>query len=210
MALGRLLRERGAVNPPIGESDSASVPVGANCHADLLQPLGTLLVANRTGGNLMQPFKRILVPVDFSPCSSVALDRAADLASSLNATIDLLHVWQTPPIVAPEAMVGMTGDHQSLAQIAKQQAESAMAEFADRARESGKRIGKVRVEPGDPARTIVDEADRGNYDLIAMGTHGRSGLAHLLLGSVAEKVVRRASRPVLTVPEGRARSASRA
>jgi nucleotide-binding universal stress UspA family protein len=149
----------------------------------------------------MQTFKRILVPVDFSPCSRLALEQASVLAYSLNATIDLLHVWQPPPVVAPEAMIGTGSNNPGLVQIAKQQAETAMGDFVKRARDTGTRIEGARVEPGDPARTIVDEAERGNYDLIAMGTHGRTGLAHLLLGSVAEKVVRRSSRPVMTVRE---------
>ena len=150
---------------------------------------------------MQQTFKRILVPIDFSPCSRLALERAAILANSLNATIDLLHVWQPPPVVAPEAMIGTSSDNPGLVQIAKQQAETAMTEFVKRARDTGAQIEAARVEPGDPARTIVAEADRGNYDLIAMGTHGRTGLAHLLLGSVAEKVVRRATQPVMTVRE---------
>jgi universal stress protein A len=150
---------------------------------------------------MQHTFKRILVPVDFSPCSRLALERAAELANSLDATIDLLHVWQPPPVVAPEAMIGTGTDNPGIVQIAKQQAETAMQEFLRKARDTGAKIEATRVEPGDPARTIVDEADRGNYDLIAMGTHGRTGLAHLLLGSVAEKVVRRSSRPVMTVRE---------
>jgi nucleotide-binding universal stress UspA family protein len=152
---------------------------------------------------MQQTFKRILVPVDFSSCSRAALERATALAESLEATIDLLHVWQPPPIVAPEVMIGTGTENPGLLQIAKQQAETAMNEFVKRARDTGAKIEAVSVEPGDPARTIVEAADRGNYDLIAMGTHGRTGLAHLLLGSVAEKVVRRASRPVMTVREVR-------
>ena len=149
----------------------------------------------------MHTFKRILVPVDFSPCSRLALEHAAVLANRLDASIDLFHVWQPPPVVAPEAMIGTGSNNPGLVQIAKQQAEATMGDFAKRARESGARIESARVEPGDPARTIVDEAERGNYDLIAMGTHGRTGLAHLLLGSVAEKVVRRSACPVMTVRE---------
>jgi len=149
----------------------------------------------------MHTFKRILVPVDFSPCSRLALEHAAVLANRLDAAIDLFHVWQPPPVVTPETMIGTGSNNPGLVQIAKQQAEAAMGDFVKRARESGARIESARVEPGDPARTIVDEAERGNYDLIAMGTHGRTGLAHLLLGSVAEKVVRRSACPVMTVRE---------
>ena len=71
--------------------------------------------------------------------------------------------------------------------------------FVAHARNSGVRIDTARTLNGEPAHTIVEAAERGDYDLIALGTHGRTGLSHLLLGSVAEKVVRRATRPVMTV-----------
>jgi len=147
----------------------------------------------------MNTLRRILVPVDYSACSRAALEHAAMLAKSFNATIDLLYVWEAPAFVAPEAMVGAAGTTQTLAQLASDQAQAAMREFAAQAREEGIEIANTRVEQGDPAHTIVTVAEREGYDLVAMGTHGRSGFAHLLLGSVAEKVVRRSSRPVLTV-----------
>jgi nucleotide-binding universal stress UspA family protein len=147
----------------------------------------------------MQKLSRILVPVDFSGCSRGALNHAALLAKSFGATIDLLYVWEAPAFVAPEAMIGAAGTTQTLAQLAGDQAKAAMADFTKRARDEGVDIANTRVEQGDPARTIVEIAEREDYDLVAMGTHGRSGFAHLLLGSVAEKVVRRSPKPVLTV-----------
>ncbi len=147
----------------------------------------------------MNNLRRILVPVDYSACSRSALEHAAMLAKSFNATIDLLYVWEAPAFIAPEAMVGAAGTTQTLAQLASDQAQAAMREFVAQAREDGIEIANTRVEQGDPSHTIVTLADSDGYDLIAMGTHGRSGFAHLLLGSVAEKVVRRASCPVLTV-----------
>jgi len=147
----------------------------------------------------MNALRKILVPVDFSECSRVAVQHAALLAKSFGATIDLLFVWEAPAFVAPEAMVGAAGTTQTLAQLASTQAETAMREFADSIRTEGTAIARTLVQQGDPARTIVELAESGDYDLIAMGTHGRSGFAHLLLGSVTEKVVRRSSRPVLTV-----------
>lgn len=147
----------------------------------------------------MNNLRRILVPVDYSACSRSALEHAAMLAKSFNATIDLLYVWEAPAFIAPEAMVGAAGTTQTLAQLASDQAQAAMREFVAQAREDGVEVANTRVEQGDPSHTIVTIAERDGYDLVAMGTHGRSGFAHLLLGSVAEKVVRRASCPVLTV-----------
>ncbi|MCC6669083.1 MAG: universal stress protein [Polyangiaceae bacterium] len=150
--------------------------------------------------------RKILVPVDYSACSRAALEHAAMLAKSFNATIDLLYVWEAPAFIAPEAMVGAAGTTQTLAQLASDQAQAAMREFVAQARTDGIQIANTRVEQGDPSHTIVTVAERDGYDLVAMGTHGRSGFAHLLLGSVAEKVVRRSTRPVLTVRTGESES----
>ena len=150
--------------------------------------------------------RKILVPVDYSACSRAALEHAAMLAKSFNATIDLLYVWEAPAFIAPEAMVGAAGTTQTLAQLASDQAQAAMREFVAQARTDGIQIANTRVEQGDPSHIIVTVAERDGYDLVAMGTHGRSGFAHLLLGSVAEKVVRRSTRPVLTVRTGESES----
>ena len=147
----------------------------------------------------MNNLRRILVPVDYSACSRSALEHAAMLAKSFNATIDLLYVWEAPAFIAPEAMVGAAGTTQTLAQLASDQAQAAMREFVAQAREDGIEIANTRVEQGDPSHTTGTLADSDGYARLAMGTRGRSGFAHLLLGSVAEKVVRRASCPVLTV-----------
>jgi nucleotide-binding universal stress UspA family protein len=144
--------------------------------------------------------EKILVGVDFSPGSHAALERAAELAAGFGATVDLLHVWNAPPYVAPEAMVGFSsGTSQTLAEVIRANAEKSMKEFLTSARQKGIQVEHARVECGDPARTIVEMAEQGDYDLIALGTHGRTGLSHFLVGSVAETVVRRAHRPVLTV-----------
>jgi nucleotide-binding universal stress UspA family protein len=149
----------------------------------------------------MQEVKRILVPVDFSGCSRLALSRATELAKAFGATIDVLHVWEAPAFVAPEAMVGVSGGTQTLADLARDHADTAMQEFVASAKTEGVPVGETFIKQGDPAKVIVETAENGNYDLIALGTHGRTGLSHLLLGSVAEKVVRRSRRPVLSVRE---------
>jgi universal stress protein A len=145
--------------------------------------------------------KRILVAVDFSECSRVALKRAAELAGSFGATIDLLHVWTVPTFMPPDSLVGYSNATQTFAELVKKEAEKGLEEFAQQAKAEGIAFGRAYIHYGEPAHAIVDEAESGNYDLIAIGTHGRTGMSHFLLGSVAEKVVRLSHRPVLTVRE---------
>jgi nucleotide-binding universal stress UspA family protein len=152
----------------------------------------------------MQAPKRILVAVDFSSCSRAALKRASELAGSFGAVIDLLHVWSVPTFLAPDSLVGYPGANKTFADLVQKDANDGMAEFAKQVRADGIPFERTILICGEPARTIVEEAQHGKYDLIAIGTHGRTGFSHLLLGSVAEKVVRLADRPVLTVREPKA------
>jgi nucleotide-binding universal stress UspA family protein len=145
--------------------------------------------------------KRILVAVDFSPCSRAALKRASDLASAFGATLDLLHVWTVPVFLAPDTLVNSPGGDRAYVELAQKDAEIRTSEFMLKARADGIAVERSFARFGEAARTIVVEAEQGHYDLIAIGTHGRTGMSHLLLGSVAEKVVRLANRPVLTVRE---------
>lgn len=148
----------------------------------------------------MPQLNRILVPTDFSDCSRAALDYAVKLAQSFGATIDLLHVWVIPPYIPPEAMVGVPGnDTQSLSELARGSAEQEMQDFVKALRDQGIAIERTLLDSGDPGRTIVDVATRDGHDMIILGTHGRTGLSHLLMGSVAERVVRYSTVPVLTV-----------
>jgi nucleotide-binding universal stress UspA family protein len=139
---------------------------------------------------------RILVPVDFSPCSRAALDYAVELAEQMSAAVDVLHVAEPTGYAGPEALM-----------LAPDAARGPWAESrADVLREldgfvgpSRARVRDVRAESGLPADLIASVAKEGGYDLIVMGTHGRSGLSRLVVGSVAEAVMRRASIPVLTL-----------
>ncbi len=143
--------------------------------------------------------KRILVPVDFSDCSEAALDHAVTLARSLGATIDVLYVWQAPTFLPPELLIAGPGPQQTLTDLTRHKAESELAEFAGRARARGAEIGGTLVEEGYPAQRIVERADEGGYDLLVIGTHGRTGVSRALLGSTAERVVRHSTKPVLTI-----------
>jgi nucleotide-binding universal stress UspA family protein len=151
--------------------------------------------------------RQILVPTDFSEPSRAALDYAAELARPLGASIDVLHVWEQPVFVPPSMMPEAGVADLSILEIYRKNAESQLDGFVADARKRGVAIRAAFAELGPASHTISDFADRRGYDLIVIGTHGRTGLAHALIGSVAERVVRYAHRPVLAV---RAPAASRA
>jgi len=137
--------------------------------------------------------KKVLVPVDFSTCSKSALDLALVFLQRFGATLTVMHVWE-PPAGADSMQVG---NGRSLAQFLGGQAETAMHDIERDLRQLGVKELTVSVVRGSPARTIVAESD--HFDLIVMGTHGRGGLSRLMVGSVAERVVRNAKCAVLTV-----------
>lgn len=135
---------------------------------------------------------RILVPSDFSDASDRALEYARVLAARFGASLHLLHVVDDPFVadgLAAEAYITETPS-----------VRTAMLDDA-RARLQHRATGCSTTEAifGRAATTIVEYAQQLEIDLIVMGTRGRTGLAHLLLGSVAERVVRKAPCPVLTV-----------
>jgi universal stress protein A len=141
---------------------------------------------------------RILAPVDFSDCSRASLEDALVFAERFGAELEVLHVWELPRNVRPDLMVWMEGrDGQNVGDVVRDQAEADLAAFLGTL--SGKAKLSTRVEGGDPVDRIVHRAAEGKFDLLVLGTHGRTGVQHLVMGSVAEKVVRRAPCPVLTV-----------
>ncbi len=142
----------------------------------------------------MRHYKRILCPVDFSSYSKAALEEAAGLAKSVGAELCLIHAYQNPAYVLPmSGYVGPTAD--MIGKIRQQLAEELEA-LAGPYRSQGIKTETLVVE-GVPYKSIVDHAGEWNADLIVMGTHGRTGLAHALTGSVAERVVRLSHCPVL-------------
>ncbi len=148
----------------------------------------------------MPTIKRILVPVDFSSCSRAALEHAVTLAEQFGASIDVLHVWPPPRYVGPDAVVEVfRKPHRTLAGEARASASKEMEQFLTPFQKKATVKFRPRIEYGEPYQTILEIANGGVYDLIAMGTHGRTGLSHALIGSVAEKVVRHSLFPVLTV-----------
>lgn len=142
----------------------------------------------------MPALQSILVPVDGSPPSLAALEHAIALAEDLGARIDVLHV-EVPDEISDSTSWLSPRTHAQLDPAMEDATETAL----DAARELlGDQIS-TRSEVGDPIRTIVTVANEGNYDLIVIGTHGRVGRLHAMLGSVAEAVLRNAPCPVLIV-----------
>jgi glycine betaine transporter len=148
---------------------------------------------------------RILVPVDFSAYSERALEYAIALAGRLGASLHLLHVVEDP------IATGVWGGETVLPNLTELREE--LVDGAERQlvtyREAAERAGVPVVstaQVGLPAISIVDHATSLGVDLIVMGTHGRTGMAHLVMGSVAERVLRQAPCPVLTIREAARRA----
>ncbi len=140
----------------------------------------------------MLMWQRILVPTDFSPSSQRALEQAIALAHLTDAVIEVVHVLApTPAVAASEGLAILTRGE------TRDDAEEQLDNWLDGI--PGGELLARRVLDGEPSREIVAFADRERFDAIVMGTHGRTGLARALIGSVAERVVRHASCPVLTV-----------
>ncbi|MBK8482522.1 MAG: universal stress protein [Proteobacteria bacterium] len=148
----------------------------------------------------MANISRILVPVDFSECARRALIHAAELARTFDAALEILYVWEPPLYVFPELMVETPGEpSRTVGDYANEHAQREMAHFVEEAIGGEGLNARTLIESGHPYATILRLATEGSYDLVVMGTHGRSGLQHMLLGSIAEKVVRHAPCPVMTV-----------
>lgn len=156
-----------------------------------------------------QPLTRLLVPVDFSEQSRSALRYAVMLAQRFGAHIDVLHVWEMPHFAGMDLMLqAPVVDSEPLEHYVREQAAREMSDFLAEENIRDDIHVRQRIEAGDVDVTIIKLAETEGYDLIVMGTHGRTGLAHLLMGSVAEKIIRYAPCPVLTVRHGTAQAAT--
>jgi nucleotide-binding universal stress UspA family protein len=149
---------------------------------------------------IMVSLNRVLCPIDFSDGSTHALEQASALAGWYKARLVVLHVYR-PLVSAP----GLPVDRAPESELQRSKDEATL--FVESVLGSGTGVD-VFVDAGQPVPSILERASRLPADLIVMGTHGVSGFEHLLLGSVTEKVLRKATCPVLTVPP-RARITSR-
>ena len=139
-------------------------------------------------------YDRIVVPTDGSPSSQPAIDHAVELAAVHDATIHAVYVIN----LASFSGVPTEGTWEGVSTALEQEGNEALVAVEKAAEKRGVAVEQVRLE-GRPSRRIVEYADENDCDLIVMGTHGRGGLDRLLLGSVAERVVRAATVPVMTV-----------
>jgi nucleotide-binding universal stress UspA family protein len=145
------------------------------------------------------PIKRIIVATDFSEGSDVAMERAIGLASALGASLDLVHVLDPALLTAPASLGAMAlGD----ADVLMEQIDDALASRVERVQRAGLVCQSDSLD-GFPPREIVRHAQKTGADLIVLGTHGRTGIAHAIMGSTAERVVQRSSCPVLVIPPER-------
>jgi universal stress protein A len=144
---------------------------------------------------------KILMPVDYSETSREAVAYACYVAKGLGAELDVVHVWDKPSYVADNVVVARPGQpSKSLGEMIRENAEAEMQEFLQDCRVPPEVRVSHHLESGEPASTILRVADQIGAGLVVVGTHGRTGVRHLLLGSIAEKLVRGAKVPVLTVP----------
>jgi len=148
-------------------------------------------------------WRTLLVPHDYSPCADRALRLAADLARHHGARIVLAHVTQLSPGITADALISdkETGEMIRVDQYASKSAVRELDMRAGSLRQDGV-VVEVVTATGDVSERILELAADEKADMIVMGTNGRTGLAHMFIGSIAEKVLRHSPIPVLTVRGG--------
>ena len=147
------------------------------------------------------PFQSILVPVDYSEPSRRALELALSLAGGAQVTV--VHVWDRPPYVGEEVVAHADGSRRSLSDLIRSNAERDMTDFLAQVSIPKGTTLQHHLISGDPVSGIIAEASKLGYDVLVVGTHGRTGMTKLLLGSVTERLIRLSPIPVLTVPPAR-------
>ncbi len=145
--------------------------------------------------------RRIMIPIDYSENSKVALAYGAELALGFGASLDIVHVWDRPTYLTDAVMVQRPGEaHKPIGELIRENAQHDMTEFLSQLNLPVGLSSNSRLISGEPASALIAELKKGEHDLVVLSTHGRTGLAHLLLGSIAERLVRLSPVPVLTVP----------
>jgi glycine betaine transporter len=144
----------------------------------------------------MPDFRTILCPVDFSPSAEKALRYAEGLAKQFGSEIVLVHAYEDPAYIMP--MTGYLGPEAGLINQLRAHLEEQMERWKTAVANAGF-VVRTEILEGVAHQVVVDAAAEHHADLIVMSTHGRTGLSLALMGSVAERVIRLAQCPVLTV-----------
>ena len=139
-------------------------------------------------------FNHILVPIDFGEPSQQAVDAAIELAGRFGGQLTLLHVYEIPAYVYSGVTFSTTDLFAPIEDAAREQLAKALVDVKRKIPGA-----KAVLRRGPPAPEILAAIAELHPDLVVMGTHGRKGMSHALLGSVAEKVVRLSTAPVLTM-----------
>ncbi len=149
----------------------------------------------------MFPFKKILCPTDFSEPSLCGVKMGNDLAGRFGSEIIIVNVHKpipklpTPRVDSPEVVFDVSAYEAEVIKDAEQNLATLSSSILDDDREA-----RLVVRLGRPAQEILKVAEEENVDAICIATHGRTGLAHIVFGSVAQRVVRQAKCVVITVP----------
>lgn len=149
----------------------------------------------------MNQIKKILAPTDLSQLSKAGVLTALDLARQSGAEVMVYHVVDRNELLRYGSAWGTTGQPYRTVDILLEKYEQALSSFLTDNFSDLLPLADIRkkVELGSPDKNIVEEAKKENVDLIVMSTQGRTGLSHILVGSVTEKVVRHAPCPVLSI-----------
>lgn len=150
----------------------------------------------------MKRIERILVGTDFSEIGELAVDCAVDLAAQLGASLVIVHAFEPPAYIFPDGVVA-TGEN-AVEQLTSA-AAGQLASCVERRKGRAVRIESV-LSMGPPWEVLNDAAAQQGADLVVVGTHGRRGFSRVLLGSVAERLLRTSVRPVLAVRADTARA----
>lgn len=147
----------------------------------------------------MVDIRRILCPIDFSDTSRHALEHAVAIAKWYESYVTALHVIHQPFLVQPPILFAEFPKSAVPTETERQALEQQLRAWLEPANRAGAKTDML-LDDGDPARRILERASALQADLVVMGTHGLSGFERFVLGSVAEKVLRKATCPVMTVP----------
>jgi nucleotide-binding universal stress UspA family protein len=144
--------------------------------------------------------RKILVPIDFSSHSTSALLYAVELSKQLDAAVDAFHIWRPSHPVWPKLLIDSPSvSVDEIVTLGRIEIPDELPRFLASTLGPNATVVKPRYGLGAPSDGITKLASEEHFDLIVMGTHGTTGVTHMVLGSVAEAVVRSAPCPVLTL-----------